>query len=75
MCVCLCVFVCGCVVCMCEICVWEDRGIGCIVCALVCTNWLCDTCTCVCVCVYMCMGRGKWLHDTPVNKCVSVVCM
>ena len=48
-------------------------GIDCGVCALVCTNWLCDMCVyvcacCVCTCAWV---KGIWLHDTlyvPVNK-------
>ena len=57
--VCVCVCVWGvCVVCVKYVC-GENQGIGCGVCALVCTNWLCDTCVYVCVnvciCVYMCV--------------------
>ena len=56
-----------CVVCVkyvCEICVWGGglrNWLQC-VCALVCTNWLRDTCVYGCVCVYMCMGRGDMIH-------------
>ena len=50
--VCVVCVVCECVVCVKYVC-GEDQGIGCSVCALVCTNWLRDTC--VYVCVYVCM--------------------
>ena len=53
--VCVCVGVCVCVCVLVNKYVWGGELI--VVCALVCTNWLCDMCVCV-VCVYMCMERG-----------------
>ena len=51
-------------------------------CALVCTNWLCDTCVYVCVCLCVCtcaLVEGNWLHGmlyVPVNKYIYVsVCV